>query len=211
MYFVLQVVIFFVTFIRSSTTESAKCVDSVYFCCTNYFEVNGTCKECPAGAMGPNCSITCPPGYHGRLCLEDCDCSQDQYCDPVSGCKQNTVRIWRHFVTANDFTKTYIRDLPAANHMDDMTPGTVQEDLHVIRSDIAFSSIGVLLVLIATVGIIFYKSSWRISRDGTYLLRFRLARKKSDGNEPRGLGTDQTQLASADFNSRTAIEGCHSA
>lgn len=80
--------------------------------CQNSFWLFIMFLECPAGTMGPNCSITCPPGYHGRLCMEDCDCSQDQYCDPVSGCKQNTVRIWRHFVTANDFTTTYIRDLP---------------------------------------------------------------------------------------------------
>ncbi|XP_052718425.1 uncharacterized protein LOC128190423 [Crassostrea angulata] len=209
MYFVLQVVIAFITFIRSSTSESAQCVDSVYVCCTNYFEVNGTCKECPAGTMGPNCSIPCPPGYHGRLCLWDCDCSKDQYCDPVSGCKQTTVRIWRHVVTANDSTTTHIRHLPAAYHMDNMTPWTVQGDLRVIRSDVAFSSIGFLLVLIAAVGIIFYKSSWRISRDGTHLLRFQLARKKSGEKEHGGIGADQTHLASADFNSRTVIEGCH--
>lgn len=90
-----------------------------------------------------------------------------------------------------------------------MTPGTVQGDLRVIRSDVAFSSIGFLLVLIAAVGIIFYKSSWRISRDGTHLLRFQLARKKSGEKEHGGIGADQTHLASADFNSRTAIEGCH--
>lgn len=44
--------------------------------------------------------------------------------------------------------------------MDNMTPGTVQGDLRVIRSDVAFSSIGFLLVLIAAVGIIFYKSRY---------------------------------------------------
>lgn len=89
-----------------------------------------------------------------------------------------------------------------------MTPGTLQEDLRVIRSDVAFSSIGFLLVLIAAVGIILYKSryvmllwfffnlkvsifyfkkykvyfcvylSWRISRDGTHLLRFQVCKSK---------------------------------
>lgn len=33
-----------------------------------------------------NCSKTCPNNYFGRLCTIPCNCSDDQYCDPVKGC-----------------------------------------------------------------------------------------------------------------------------
>ena len=45
--------------------------------------------ECPAGTFGLNCSSTCGDNYYGRLCKEECHCTDGQYCDPVHGCLNN--------------------------------------------------------------------------------------------------------------------------
>ena len=33
-----------------------------------------------------NCSDKCPEDWYGLLCGQKCNCSRDQYCDPVHGC-----------------------------------------------------------------------------------------------------------------------------
>ncbi|XP_056004309.1 cell death abnormality protein 1-like isoform X2 [Ostrea edulis] len=55
-------------------------------CCPDYFEVNGTCVECPLGRFGINCSFTCPSNYYGRRCTQLCNCSDNHTCDSANGC-----------------------------------------------------------------------------------------------------------------------------
>lgn len=55
-------------------------------CCNNYFYANGTCKECPKGTFGKNCSIQCPKSMYGQFCATKCDCKENQQCHRVLGC-----------------------------------------------------------------------------------------------------------------------------
>ncbi|XP_062587754.1 uncharacterized protein LOC134249417 isoform X1 [Saccostrea cucullata] len=73
--------IYFKYFYFNSGNEKGTCTCSGYF----YDGDSKECKECPAGYMGLNCSITCRyPGF-GKQCQEGCKCNAE-YCDFRSGC-----------------------------------------------------------------------------------------------------------------------------
>ncbi|XP_065935503.1 uncharacterized protein [Magallana gigas] len=49
------------------------------------------CEPCESGSYGCNCSEPCPYGTYGQGCYHVCDCSDEQFCDPVVGCTNNTT------------------------------------------------------------------------------------------------------------------------
>lgn len=51
-----------------------------------------------------NCSMTCPNNYFGCLCKIPCNCSNDQYCDPVKGCIANNSGTDSGKMNATGFT-----------------------------------------------------------------------------------------------------------
>ncbi|XP_062596686.1 uncharacterized protein LOC134258148, partial [Saccostrea cucullata] len=56
-------------------------------CCTGYiynFETS-KCEECSIGLTGPNCSLQCRYPSYGRLCQQQCDCTEI-YCNKIVGC-----------------------------------------------------------------------------------------------------------------------------
>ncbi|XP_056008228.1 multiple epidermal growth factor-like domains protein 10 isoform X1 [Ostrea edulis] len=54
-------------------------------CCYNHRNVSGTCEAC-VGSWGRGCEQDCEFGFFGQFCKEKCSCSQNQICNPVSGC-----------------------------------------------------------------------------------------------------------------------------
>ncbi|XP_048771638.2 platelet endothelial aggregation receptor 1-like isoform X1 [Ostrea edulis] len=56
-------------------------------CCPGYkWDVKtGTCVECGAGYVGPNCSLTCPFPFFGPGCNSTCECS-NQSCHFAKRC-----------------------------------------------------------------------------------------------------------------------------
>ncbi|XP_078336136.1 uncharacterized protein LOC111137598 isoform X4 [Crassostrea virginica] len=58
--------------------------DGTMTCCTSYYQTQDGCLPC-IGAIGPNCSISCPPNYFGAKCMDRCQCSTDE-CDKELGC-----------------------------------------------------------------------------------------------------------------------------
>ncbi|XP_052714703.1 uncharacterized protein LOC128187996 [Crassostrea angulata] len=58
------------------------------------------CEPCESGSYGCNCSEPCPYGTYGQGCYHVCDCSDEQFCDPVVGCTNNSRTV--------DNTTTYI-------------------------------------------------------------------------------------------------------
>lgn len=50
-------------------------------------------EECEPGTTDENCSLTCPPDYFGLQCREQCNCSPDEYCDPINGCLANSTLV----------------------------------------------------------------------------------------------------------------------
>ncbi|XP_048742664.2 N-acetylglucosamine-1-phosphodiester alpha-N-acetylglucosaminidase-like [Ostrea edulis] len=59
-------------------------------CCSNYFQVGNSCRECPPGFHGWNCSHPCPGEYYGPACNRKCECSIKD-CDPKIGCLNHRV------------------------------------------------------------------------------------------------------------------------
>ncbi|XP_062590162.1 protein draper-like [Saccostrea cucullata] len=55
-------------------------------CCDGYYQENRTCKVCPRGWYGKNCTRKCPPNSYGELCGETCKCTFEEKCDQVQGC-----------------------------------------------------------------------------------------------------------------------------
>ncbi|XP_055995807.1 uncharacterized protein LOC125647227 isoform X2 [Ostrea edulis] len=82
-------VIYFTTFVPFSSLGSiAICVHNITRqseCCQDYRNVSGTCEAC-IGSWGKDCQYSCEFGFYGHGCREKCNCSQDQRCDPRSGC-----------------------------------------------------------------------------------------------------------------------------
>ena len=58
---------------------------SISFC--TYSRVISACES---GSYGCNCSEPCPYGTYGQGCYHVCDCSDEQFCDPVVGCTNNS-------------------------------------------------------------------------------------------------------------------------
>nr|XP_022297440.1 multiple epidermal growth factor-like domains protein 10 isoform X2 [Crassostrea virginica] len=48
--------------------------------------VGGTCKACPNGTFGRNCSSQCPADKYGYLCAETCECKYYEMCSATKGC-----------------------------------------------------------------------------------------------------------------------------
>ena len=73
-----------------------ECLHGTYGCLANnyYCDHRYGCKECPPGTFGVNCSGICPNKHYGRLCKNECDCSSDEYCDPIKGCLQKHKGIY---------------------------------------------------------------------------------------------------------------------
>ncbi|XP_078309373.1 uncharacterized protein LOC111108421 isoform X2 [Crassostrea virginica] len=59
-------------------------------CCNNYYMVGGTCKACPNGTFGKNCSSQCPTDKYGYLCAETCECKYYEMCSATKGCIPET-------------------------------------------------------------------------------------------------------------------------
>ncbi|XP_062597588.1 cell death abnormality protein 1-like isoform X2 [Saccostrea cucullata] len=56
-------------------------------CVYNYFlDFDKTCKECPPGTYGLNCSQKCPSSTYGQFCSKLCQCPPDR-CDRTHGCE----------------------------------------------------------------------------------------------------------------------------
>ncbi|XP_062571066.1 uncharacterized protein LOC134233088 [Saccostrea cucullata] len=56
-------------------------------CCSGYiynFD-RSKCEECSIGLTGPNCSLQCRYPSYGRLCQQQCDCTEI-YCNKIVGC-----------------------------------------------------------------------------------------------------------------------------
>eukprot|EP00105_Crassostrea_gigas_P005795 XP_011419508.1 PREDICTED: protein draper isoform X1 [Crassostrea gigas] len=51
------------------------------------------CEPCESGSYGCNCSEPCPYGTYGQGCYHVCDCSDEQFCDPVVGCTNNSRTV----------------------------------------------------------------------------------------------------------------------
>ncbi|XP_065935505.1 multiple epidermal growth factor-like domains protein 10 isoform X2 [Magallana gigas] len=51
------------------------------------------CELCESGSYGCNCSEPCPYGTYGQGCYHVCDCSDEQFCDPVVGCTNNSRTV----------------------------------------------------------------------------------------------------------------------
>nr|XP_034335805.1 uncharacterized protein LOC117692360 isoform X1 [Crassostrea gigas] len=64
------------------------------------------CEPCESGSYGCNCSEPCPDGRYGQGCYHVCDCSDEQFCDPVVGCTNNNT-------TTDIMTATVLPHLPA--------------------------------------------------------------------------------------------------
>ncbi|XP_062620103.1 multiple epidermal growth factor-like domains protein 10 [Saccostrea cucullata] len=62
------------------------CKGKENICCDGYYEENGTCKVCPGGSYGKNCTQTCPENLYGEFCRGKCKCTTEETCNPVKGC-----------------------------------------------------------------------------------------------------------------------------
>nr|XP_022336900.1 uncharacterized protein LOC111133096 [Crassostrea virginica] len=63
-------------------------------CCLNEYKDDGKCKECPPGTFGVNCSSECYSGFYGQLCLQECGCAHNHYCDHRYGCQKCPPRTF---------------------------------------------------------------------------------------------------------------------
>ncbi|XP_052712806.1 uncharacterized protein LOC128186887 [Crassostrea angulata] len=69
------------------TSGVCKQYDGSHRCCSNYRQEGQHCIPC-VGSFGINCSGRCVDGFYGFGCLNRCNCSDDQICDHVVGCKR---------------------------------------------------------------------------------------------------------------------------
>ncbi|XP_078337220.1 uncharacterized protein LOC111099142 isoform X4 [Crassostrea virginica] len=80
--------LFVCLFVTGTTIDTGCCektsTASCKTCCINYYMVNDTCKGCPIGSMGKDCSIVCPYPFFGPNCKSHCDC-EENICHEVKG------------------------------------------------------------------------------------------------------------------------------
>lgn len=58
-----------------------------------YLDTNKIISACATGSYGCNCSVRCLDNTYGQGCYHVCNCSADEYCDPVEGCTINGSTI----------------------------------------------------------------------------------------------------------------------
>ncbi|XP_066581662.1 uncharacterized protein [Prorops nasuta] len=61
-----------------------KCVPSCEKCLAGVCVSPNKC-QCEPGYHGDDCTQSCPRGFWGKLCAQECDCERDVTCDPVNG------------------------------------------------------------------------------------------------------------------------------
>nr|XP_034337447.1 uncharacterized protein LOC105319949 isoform X3 [Crassostrea gigas] len=86
------------------TSGVCKQHDGSHRCCSNYRQEGQHCIPC-VGSFGINCSGRCVDAFYGFGCLSRCNCSGDQICDHVVGCKKDKTKH------DTEFTKIYILSL----------------------------------------------------------------------------------------------------
>ncbi|XP_052714698.1 uncharacterized protein LOC128187990 [Crassostrea angulata] len=71
------------------------------------------CEPCESGSYGCNCSEPCPYGTYGQGCYHVCDCSDEQFCDPLVGCTNNsrTTDITTGKVESTPYIRSNTRDV----------------------------------------------------------------------------------------------------
>ncbi|XP_078337206.1 uncharacterized protein LOC111133864 isoform X3 [Crassostrea virginica] len=81
-------------FVTGTTIDTGCCektsTASCKRCCINYYMVNDTCKGCPIGSMGKDCSTGCPYPFFGPNCKNFCDC-EENICHEVKGCLDRKI------------------------------------------------------------------------------------------------------------------------
>lgn len=62
-------------------------------CQANFMIGSQGCEPCATGSYGCYCSVRCLDNTYGQGCYHVCNCSADEYCDPVEGCTINGSTI----------------------------------------------------------------------------------------------------------------------
>ncbi|XP_056006935.1 uncharacterized protein LOC125664480 isoform X2 [Ostrea edulis] len=79
-----MVFVIFLTFVCLSVTKDPN-MCGAGICCVNYILHNNRCTECEAGTIGINCNETCPDGYYGARCQNQCSTDCKGTCNKING------------------------------------------------------------------------------------------------------------------------------
>lgn len=64
--------------------------DWPHSCQANFMIGPQSCEPCESGRYGCNCSESCPDNTFGQGCYHICKCSDDEFCNHVTGCTKNS-------------------------------------------------------------------------------------------------------------------------
>ncbi|XP_062586836.1 multiple epidermal growth factor-like domains protein 10 [Saccostrea cucullata] len=62
-------------------------------CCSGNRIINGNCTEC-VGFIGENCVTPCPVNYYGVQCDSECNCTEEEECNPYVGCLHTMCKMF---------------------------------------------------------------------------------------------------------------------
>nr|XP_034302245.1 uncharacterized protein LOC117681505 [Crassostrea gigas] len=99
------------------------------------------CEPCESGSYGCNCSEPCPYGTYGQGCYHVCDCSDEQFCDPVVGCTNNSRTVDN---TTTDITTVTLSSSNSANQHNPPTESVVTP-LQILTTSLIVSIMTVII------------------------------------------------------------------
>ncbi|XP_062586835.1 N-acetylglucosamine-1-phosphodiester alpha-N-acetylglucosaminidase-like isoform X2 [Saccostrea cucullata] len=74
-----------VSYGKQNNSSVCPTFDNPEQCCSGSRIINRTCTEC-VGFFGPNSVTPCPVNFYGVKCDSECNCTEEEECNPYVGC-----------------------------------------------------------------------------------------------------------------------------